>query len=275
MSGDRERNHDMPYDEAHTDIALLLADAADEVEVGAAPYQAVLRGGRRRKTRRWAVAAAAAAVIAGSTGTTLALAGGMGDGHGAGQVAARPSAGTAKQSPDRRVTTLARGTDHGTKWKVDAAVWTSPKTTAKARAQLAEMALYGEEPVKVDKASDLVGESWFFMHLTVGGKPSTVVLRLFKKDDVVAIKHLEAYPGPLDTDDRVDAPQRLVIGQVARTVQEVTCTWDDGTKTRVERAPAGAGDFKNLIREVDGSPKDWFVCLGPDGVNYKKAEVTG
>ncbi|WP_202500076.1 MULTISPECIES: hypothetical protein [Streptomyces] len=272
MSGDRERNHDMPYDEAHTDIALLLADAADEVEVGAAPYQAVLRGGRRRKTRRWAVAAAAAAVIA---GTTLALAGGMGDGHGAGQVAARPSAGTAKQSPDRRVTTLARGTDHGTKWKVDAAVWTSPKTTAKARAQLAEMALYGEEPVKVDKASDLVGESWFFMHLTVGGKPSTVILRLFKKDDVVAIKHLEAYPGPLDTDDQVDAPQRLVIGQVARTVQEVTCTWDDGTKTLVERAPAGAGDFKNLIREVDGSPKDWFVCLGPDGVNYKKAEVTG
>jgi transposase len=49
----------------------------------------------------------------------------------------------------------------------------------------------------------------------------------------------------------------------------------EGTKTRVERAPAGAGDFKNLIREVDGSPKDWFVCLGPDGVNYTKAEVTG
>ena len=73
MSGDRETNHDMTYDEAHADIALLLADAADEVEVGAAPYQAVVRGGRRRKTRRWAVAAVAAAVIAGSTGTTLAL----------------------------------------------------------------------------------------------------------------------------------------------------------------------------------------------------------
>ncbi|WUO56423.1 hypothetical protein OG960_26595 [Streptomyces sp. NBC_00280] len=273
MSGDRETNHDMTYDAAHTDIALLLADAADAVEVGAAPCQAVLRGGRRRKTRRWAVAAAAAAVIAGSTGTTLALVGGTGDGHGAGQVAARPSAGTAKQSTERRVTTLARGTDHGRKWKVDAVVWTAPKTTAKARAQLAEMAQYGEEPVKVEKASDLVGESWHFVHLTVEGKPSTVILRLFSKDGLFSDK-LEAYSRPLDT-DRVDAPQRLVIGQVARTVQEVTCTWDDGTKTRVERAAAGAGDFKNLIREVDGSPKDWFVCLGPDGANYKKAEVTG
>ena len=245
MSGDRETNHDMTYDEAHADIALLLADAADEAEVGAAPYQAVVRGGRRRKTRRWAVAA----------------------------VAARPSAGTAKQSPERRVTTLARGTDHGRKWKVDAVVWTAPKTTAKARAQHAEMALYGEEPVGVEKASDLVGESWHFVHQTVGGKPSTAILRLVSKNGLFSDK-LEAYSRPLDT-DRVDAPQRLVIGQVARTVQEVTCTWDDGTKTRVERAAAGAGDFKNLILDVDGSPKDWFVCLGPDGGNYKKAEVTG
>ena len=240
------------------------------MEVGAAPYQAVLRGGRRRKTRRWAVAAAAAAVIAGSTGTTLALVGDTGGGHGAGQVAARPSA---KQSPERRVTTLARGTDHGRKWKVDAVVWTAPKTTAKARAQLAEMALYGEEPVVVEKASDLVGQSWHFVHLTVGGKSSTVILRLVSKDGQFSDK-LEAYSRPLDTDP-VDAPQRLVIGQVARTVQEVTCTWDDGTKTRVERAAAGAGDFKNLIRDVDGSPKDWFVCLGPDGANYKKAQATG
>ncbi|MER5828915.1 hypothetical protein ABT086_43740, partial [Streptomyces mirabilis] len=70
MSADRETNHDM----THRDIAFLLADAADEAEIGIAPYQAVVRGGRRRKARRWALAAAAALVIAGSTGT-LALAG--------------------------------------------------------------------------------------------------------------------------------------------------------------------------------------------------------
>lgn len=71
MSADRETNHDMA---THTDIALLLAEAADEVEIGIA-----LPGGGprrwRRKARRWALAAAAALVIAGSTGT-LALAGG-------------------------------------------------------------------------------------------------------------------------------------------------------------------------------------------------------
>lgn len=71
MSANRETDHDMASD---TDIAFLLAEAADEVEIGTAPYQAVLRGGRRRKARRWATAAAAALVIAGSTGT-LALAG--------------------------------------------------------------------------------------------------------------------------------------------------------------------------------------------------------
>lgn len=71
MSADRETTHDMATD---ADISFLLAEAADEVEIGAAPYQAVLRGGRRRRARRWAMAAAAALVVAGSTGT-LALAG--------------------------------------------------------------------------------------------------------------------------------------------------------------------------------------------------------
>lgn len=71
MNANRETNNGMATD---TDIAFLLAEAADEVEIGIAPYQAVLRGGRRRKARRWAIAAAAALVVAGSTGT-LALAG--------------------------------------------------------------------------------------------------------------------------------------------------------------------------------------------------------
>ncbi|MDG4864788.1 hypothetical protein P8605_42235, partial [Streptomyces sp. T-3] len=67
MSGDR---HTM----AERDIALLLADAADGVEPGIAPFQAVVRGGKRRRARRrWAIGAAAALVIAGSTGS-LALA---------------------------------------------------------------------------------------------------------------------------------------------------------------------------------------------------------
>ncbi|MEV0476818.1 hypothetical protein AB0I50_44310 [Streptomyces prunicolor] len=56
MSADRETNQTM----TDRDIALLLADAADEVEIGIAPYQAVIRGGRRRRARRWALATATA-----------------------------------------------------------------------------------------------------------------------------------------------------------------------------------------------------------------------
>ncbi|MFD0445221.1 hypothetical protein ACFQ10_26725 [Streptomyces indonesiensis] len=46
------------------DIALLLADAADEVKIGIAPAQALIRGGRRRKARRWAVVATTTLVVA-------------------------------------------------------------------------------------------------------------------------------------------------------------------------------------------------------------------
>lgn len=49
MSADRETNHDM----THRDIAFLLADAADEAEIGIAP------------TRRWSAVAAAARPAAG------------------------------------------------------------------------------------------------------------------------------------------------------------------------------------------------------------------
>src|SRR5881409_292052 len=86
MSADRETNHDM----TNTDIALLLAEAADGVEIGIAPTQAVIRGGRRRRARRWAVAAGAALAIVGTTGT-VALAGlPGGDGHRVAPVATQP-----------------------------------------------------------------------------------------------------------------------------------------------------------------------------------------
>ncbi|WP_392968008.1 hypothetical protein [Streptomyces sp. LN245] len=57
MSANRETHHDMATD---ADIAFLLARAADEVEIGMAPYQAVVRGGaarhaagRRRRRSPW------------------------------------------------------------------------------------------------------------------------------------------------------------------------------------------------------------------------------
>ncbi|MGW0580704.1 hypothetical protein ACWD25_33225, partial [Streptomyces sp. NPDC002920] len=68
MSADRENHEEKNHEMTHHDIALLLADAADEVEIGIAPTQALIRGGRRRKARRWAVGAGVALVVAGSTG---------------------------------------------------------------------------------------------------------------------------------------------------------------------------------------------------------------
>ncbi|WP_393099189.1 hypothetical protein [Streptomyces sp. LN325] len=41
MNADRESDHDM----THGDIAVLLATAADEVRIGPAPCQALVRGG--------------------------------------------------------------------------------------------------------------------------------------------------------------------------------------------------------------------------------------
>ncbi|NRQ36433.1 hypothetical protein HII36_32055 [Nonomuraea sp. NN258] len=61
-------------DMADRGVALLLREVAEQVDPGMAPYQAVVRGGRRRKARRWAagtVAALAAAGVAGTLVTTV------------------------------------------------------------------------------------------------------------------------------------------------------------------------------------------------------------
>ncbi|WP_157873351.1 hypothetical protein, partial [Streptomyces neyagawaensis] len=149
------------------DIALLLADAADDVEIGTAPYQAVIRGGRRRKARRWAVAAAVTVVLAGSTGA-LALAGAA-DG---GRVAVPPAA-TSPAEPEQRHlyqpqrTQLASGRDQGRDWKVTVDFWDAPRTEKEAEKQLAAMALRGDKPTDVDGPAELVGHAWHFVHLSV------------------------------------------------------------------------------------------------------------
>lgn len=60
-SADWETSHNM----TQHDIAFLLAEAADEVKIGTAPVQALIRGGRSRKARRWAVVATTTLVAAG------------------------------------------------------------------------------------------------------------------------------------------------------------------------------------------------------------------
>ncbi|WP_339129076.1 hypothetical protein WJM95_09120 [Streptomyces sp. f51] len=278
MSANRETDHGMATD---ADIAFLLARAADEVEIGMAPCQAVLRGGRRRKARRWATAAAAALVIAGSTGT-LALAGGTGadDGRGVAPAVTAPSTPEQRHVYEPRTTTLATAWDHGKEWSVTVIVWGAPKDEEEAQYQRSQMGEYGLTPTGTEVASDLIGKSWVFVDLLVGeGHPTTVLDGPAEKGDSFSGADIEAASVPLRTGraGTAGAYRLLVIGKVAPTARKATCSWSDGTSTLVPRASEGAGfakELKPVIRPVAGSPANWFVCLAPAGTSYKSAAVT-
>ncbi|WP_405858910.1 hypothetical protein [Streptomyces sp. NBC_01515] len=262
------------------DIALLLADAADEVEIGIAPYQAVIRGGRRRRARRWALATAAALVIVGGSGT-LALAG-LRDGNGVEVSPAVTQRATEPSTPeDRHVyvpqeTLLATGTEQGQAWYVTVDVWGAPRTLAEAEGQLRSMSSRHEEPWDKDRASALVGKITYFVRRAVGsGEPGLLMGDSASEQDTMAGTDLKSGATSLDP-KKTDGPARLVVGQVAKTAQEVTCTWKDGTSTVARRVAAGAdaSSGEASIRPAAGSPDNWFACVAPAGTAYESAEVT-
>ncbi|WP_328453046.1 hypothetical protein OG780_29005 [Streptomyces sp. NBC_00386] len=281
MSADRETTHDMATD---ADISFLLAEAADEVEIGVAPYQAVLRGGRRRRARRWATAAAVALVVAGSTGA-LALAGGAGGDDGGRRV---EPAVTAPSTPEQRhvyepqATTVARGTEHGKEWSVEVIVWGASKNETEAQYQRSRMSEYALTPTGTQVASDLIGKGWVFVRLFGGDdSPETVLDGPVEKDDSLSGTDIEAALVPLRIGraGTAGASRLLVIGKVATTAQEVTYTWDDGTTIKAGKAAPGTdlgSSYEDLIRPVDGSRPNWFVCVAPEGkhVGSGTAKVT-
>ncbi|MFC8345048.1 hypothetical protein [Streptomyces sp. NPDC057280] len=275
MSADRETNHDM----ANSDITLLLADATDEVEIGIAPYEAVIRGGRRRKARRWAVAAATALVIAGSS-ATLAVAGLPG---GSGTVTPpatqAPTATRADLYTPQR-TTLRTGVEDGKEWRVFIDVWAAPRSEAEAAGQLAAMGEYGDVPTGVTKASELIGKSSYVTFFSDGDSADRDNRRGVYEDA------FEAADDPMGSTDVQSAAipfrttnehvQRLVVGMVGKDAEQVTCTWRDGTKTKVDRPgqDTEVSTDQAAIRTAKGSPVDWFVCLAPKGTGYGTADVT-
>ncbi|MFE4697131.1 hypothetical protein ACFRIC_08575 [Streptomyces sp. NPDC056738] len=290
MSANRETNHDMAATDA--DISFLLAEAADGVDIGTAPYQAVLRGGRRRRARRWATAAAVALVVAGSTGT-LALTGGSGD-DAKGVVPAGPvrpsiSPGTGPGGlPEEWRTLGPRGTfvsqwtnpDHTT-WSVLVDMWPAPKDEAEARKQRTMMTQYGVTPTGARDAPDVADKKWAFVSVVrVGVGHSRDTIDGAQKKDPFSGKDIEAFSLPLDAEaakEKKKPPQGLVIGKVAQTAKEVTCTWDDGTTVKARRVahrgtmlPYGV---PNLIWRVDGSLPDWFVCVAPEGKGSGSADA--
>ncbi|MDX3570498.1 hypothetical protein AB0L47_02750 [Streptomyces bobili] len=264
MSADRETNHEM----AHHEISLLLADAADEVEIGTAPTQALIRGGRRRRARRWAVAATTVLVVAAGS-TTAALSGLPGGGDSSvGPAASAPSGKSSAAdllTPQR--TTLATGTERGEKWRVYIDLWAAPSDESEAAGQLAAMGEYGEQPVGIVKPSELVGRASYFVHVAYGDdgdrtRDSVKYLdSTTEEESHFSGTDLSNAAIPLLPSDP-DSLERLVIGQVAKSTKQVTCTWKDGTTDQ----PA--------IRLPEGSSTAWFVCVAPQGTSYVSAEVT-
>ncbi|MFJ9242874.1 hypothetical protein [Streptomyces sp. NPDC101776] len=275
MSADRETNQTM----TDRDIALLLADAADEVEIGIAPYQAVIRGGRRRRARRWALATATALVIAGTSGT-LALAG-LRDGNGVEVSPAVTQKSTAPSTQERHVyapqeTMLATGTEKGEEWYISVDVWGAPRTEGEAQAQLQAMAGRDEQPWDKDQASALVGKTTYFVRRTFGSEaPSLLMGDSASRQDTMAGEDLKSGASTLDP-NKTDGPQRLVVGHVAKTARAVTCTWKDGSSTVARRVAAGAdvNSDEATIRPAAGSPDNWFVCVAPEGKSFDSVKVT-
>ncbi|MFE0382891.1 hypothetical protein ACFW1F_02225 [Streptomyces bungoensis] len=271
-SADRE-NHEM----TQSDIAFLLADATDEVEIGIAPVQQVMRAGRRRRARRWAVAAVTAAVVAGATGAALAfpeLPGGHGNRQG--YVAKPPSPPQARHVYDPQRTELARGTYRGKEWHVAVQVWGAPRDEAEADRQFDAMAALGLEPAEARKPADLIGKVSFFA--TRGwddNRPQQVMFNTAKDFEDFTGTDLEAAATRLGSGG--ESSGRLVIGMVAKTARQVTCHWKDGTVTVAEPADgfSAQGTTGSAIRPVAGfRTANWFVCTAPAGTSYSAAEVT-
>ncbi|RPE44367.1 hypothetical protein EDD90_7606 [Streptomyces sp. Ag109_O5-1] len=271
MSVDREKQY---MTQTETDIAFLLADATDEVEIGIAPVQAVMRGGRRRRARRWAMAAATAMVVlGGSAGATLAFAGLPGE-HRAQEVA-KPAPPEARHVYEPQRTEVSRGTYQGKEWHVSVQVWGAPRDENEADRQFDAMAELGVMPAEVRKPADLIGKMSFFATRGWGEEHAQqVMFNTVRKPESYAGTDLEAIATRFSSDPASSG--RLVIGIVARTAQEVTCHWKDG-RTSVAHPADGfsAHDDGNAIRTVDGFPTaNWFVCVAPQGTVYQSAEVT-
>ncbi|MEW2163812.1 hypothetical protein AB0912_12560 [Streptomyces sp. NPDC007084] len=273
MGAEGRTDHDTAADQG---IARLLAEAADGVRIGAVPYRELVRGGRRRRARRWALAAAAALVVAGSTGVLASAGGAGGEGRRVVPAATTPAPPDYRQADKARSTAVARGTDHTGAWTVEALVWEPPRNAAEARAQLTTMKGYGLAPAGVHTPADLVGKGWYYGRLMRdGGTALTFVNAPEEKGGAPAAGQVEAAATLLDP-DAGGGSRRLLVGRVAPTVREVTCTWADGTKVRAAPAAPGTGlvgDFEDLIRPVEGSRANWFTCVAPAGADYRSGEA--
>lgn len=266
-------------DAAQERIASLLAETANELETGAAPVDAVVRAGRRRRTRRRTATAVAAVVLAGTTGT-LALTSLPGKNDSS--VPAEPAPADERRVFLPQISQVAFGTSGGVRWAVNVQVWPAPYDRAEAVEQTEAMADWGLTPATSGSPSDLIGRTSYFVIRAYGPENSVddeLTRRLVDFDTTSELPRpkgteVEALPQPLTGDD---GPHRLVIGTVPTTANQVACHWKDGSTTLADRAPDNTPlhGTNAVIRSVRGYPTaNWFVCAAPGATAYESAEVT-
>ncbi|MEU7579068.1 hypothetical protein AB0B50_15860 [Streptomyces sp. NPDC041068] len=232
---------------AHSDIAHRLADAADVVEIGTAPYQAVMRGGRRRKARRWVVGALAAVALAGSTGS-LALAV-VDDGDGA-QVA---SDGTAEErhvyAPRFTQLTEVFNDEGAQVARVELQTWGAPRDEAEARGQKKAMLKAGVWDERTTDPVPDFDQPWF-----------AVVIRADGKDEVTSFGLQDERPGGDDglsfasVETEVKG-KKLTIGHVGPRTKRVEYVYAYGTSEPELQRAAGSAYLWFTREEGEPDPR--------------------
>ncbi|MFD1935509.1 hypothetical protein ACFSKW_28960 [Nonomuraea mangrovi] len=237
-------------------IALLLREAADEVELGAVPYAEVVRGGKRRKARRWAATAVSALALAGCAGllaANLAPTRLQGQEQVATQVTGPPE--------ERHVYSplVMHLADVGKK-RVFMEVWGAPRTDAELRVQkarLIEKGLWDERRYDPHK----IGDVWHLVYMSdaSGGKREMLSHGVGARDS-----------GSFSYTKKVGS-RYLVWGNVSEDVKRIVYNWRSGdVEARIVQVPilnqrwfvlqSGSGDKLESVTTYDAQnrPKvDW------------------
>ncbi|MFD6436034.1 hypothetical protein [Streptomyces venezuelae] len=253
--------------DAHSDIAHRLADVADGVEIGAAPYQAVLRGGRRRKTRRWALGALAAATIVASTGS-LALA--VVDGGDRTQSASQHGTAQARHVYTPSFTPLTEVRDgSGTPVaRVELQVWGAPRDDAEARGQKKAMT---EAGVWDERTTDPVPDfdrPWYAIVVRADGKDKVTSFGLQDKkpggDDGLSFASVE-----FEVQGR-----KLTVGHVGPKTSRVAYVYEDGTSEPELQKAAGSAYLWFTRDEDEPGPKGKLESIRIHDDERDHVEVT-
>ncbi|MFI6496333.1 hypothetical protein [Nonomuraea typhae] len=216
------------------DVALLLKKAAEQVEIEAAPYQAVVRGGRRRRARRRAALAgvALAVVVSGFAGTAA--------------FEERPLVNWDRANPtavqrhvyDPQVTAL--GEVAGRRLYIE--VWGAPRDDAELREQKARMVRAGVWEDRAPKSfpPPAVGETWYSVYAPggSGGKEPVASGVEAPLDGDLGTVHVTGL-----------GMRRLAMGEVSPDVVRITGDWS-------------AGSVKGTITQVRGLENPWFTVEG-------------